>query len=285
MLSYRHGFHAGNHADVLKHMVLCLIMRALNDKDKPYTVIDTHAGAGIYDMTSAFARKNSEFASGWLKIAKNERLKELVPEYWQAWEKAQSEPGANKGNMYPGSPFIEYALARRSDSIFLNDIHKAEYESLLQIFKRKRNVRVEFRACQDTIAALLPPIKKRGLILIDPPYENEHEYRWTVDAVKKGLGRFEQGIFAIWYPVLGRLHDHSRNLTQQIRRLNRPLLQVELRVSEQQEEYGMCGSGMLIVNYPYLIDEKLEPVVGELYQCLCDPEKGSARLEILNEKS
>lgn len=285
MLSYRHGFHAGNHADVLKHMVLCLLLRALNDKDKPYTVIDTHAGAGLYDMTSAFARKNSEFNTGWLKIADNATLQELVPEYYESYAKAQNEPNANRGHMYPGSPFIEYCLARSSDSIFLNDAHPGEFESLLQIFKRKRNVRVELRQCQDTINALLPPLKKRGLILIDPPYENEQEYRWTVDAVKKGLGRFEQGIFAVWYPVLGRLHDRSKNLVQQMKRLNRPLLQVELRVSEQQEEYGMCGSGMLIVNYPYLIDQKLEPIVGELYQSLCDSQTGSAKIEVLNAKA
>ena len=285
MLSYRHGFHAGNHADVLKHMVLCLLLRALNEKDKPYTVIDTHAGAGIYDMTSAFARKNSEFTSGWLKVAENGVLQELVPEYYEAFDKAQKEPYATRGQMYPGSPFIEYCLARQCDSIFLNDAHKAEFESLLQIFKRKRNVRVELRQCQDTINALLPPLKKRGLILIDPPYENEQEYRWTVDALKRGLGRFEQGIYAIWYPVLGRLHDHSKNLVQQVKRLNRPLLQVELRVTEQQEEYGMCGSGLLIINYPYMIDHKLEPIIGELYQSLCDPNLGSAKLEIINAKA
>lgn len=285
MLSYRHGFHAGNHADVLKHMVVCLIMRSLLEKDKPFTVIDTHAGAGLYDLTSNFARKNSEFNTGLGLIKDNQRLQELIPEYYEVIAKAQEEPDAHRGNMYPGSPYFEYALARPSDSIFLNDTHPSEFESLLQIFKRKRNVRVELRRCQETINALLPPLKKRGLILIDPPYEDAQEYHWTVDAVKKGLGRFEQGIYAVWYPVLGRINDHSKNLVQAIKRLNRPLLQVELCVSEQQEEWGMCGSGMLIVNYPYQIDTKLEPIVDELYQVLCDPQHGSAKLEVLNQKA
>lgn len=283
MLSYRHGFHAGNHADVLKHLTLCLILRALGEKDKPYTIIDTHAGAGLYDLSSGFARKTNEAQSGYLKIADNERLKALVPEYFEVIAAAHKMPNAAR-SMYPGSPFFEYQLSRPSDTIFVNDAHPAEYESLLNIFKSTRNVRVELRTCDKTIAALLPPLKKRGLILIDPPYEDEREYRQTVDAVKKGLARFEQGIYAIWYPVLARMQDHSRNLVQAMRRLNRPLLQVELCVSAQAEDYGMCGSGMLVVNYPYQLEARLEPVVDELYQKLCDPNEGSAKLEILNAK-
>lgn len=283
MLSYRHGFHAGNHADVLKHLTLCLILRALGEKDKPFTVIDTHAGAGLYSLKSNFARKTSEADTGWRIIADNARLKELVPEYYKVCAAANQVPNAS-GDMYPGSPFIEEQLCRPDTTIFLNDAHPAEFESLLAIFKRKRNVRVELRRCSETINALLPPLKKRGLIFIDPPYEDQIEYRTTVDAVKKGLGRFEQGIYVVWYPVLARLNDHSRNLVQAVKRLNRPLLQVELRVGPQEEEFGMCGSGMLIVNYPYKLDETLDPVVAELYRTLCDPETGSARLEILNPR-
>lgn len=283
MLSYRHGFHAGNHADVLKHLTLCLILRALGEKDKPFTVIDTHAGAGLYSLKSNFARKTSEADTGWRIIADNARLKELVPEYYKVCAAANQVPNAS-GDMYPGSPFIEEQLCRPDTTIFLNDAHPAEFESLLAIFKRKRNVRVELRRCSETINALLPPLKKRGLIFIDPPYEDQIEYRTTVDAVKKGLGRFEQGIYVVWYPVLARLNDHSRNLVQAVKRLNRPLLQVELRVGPQEEEFGMCGSGMLIVNYPYKLDETLDPVVAELYRTLCAPETGSARLEILNPR-
>lgn len=284
MLSYRHGFHAGNHADVLKHMTVCLIMRSLLKKDKPFTVVDTHAGSGLYDLNSGFARKNNEYNTGWELIKDNERLQKLVPEFYEVVAKAQEEVDANKGHMYPGSPYFEYALSRSSDSIFLNDTHPSEFERLLQIFKRKRNVRVELRQCLDTINALLPPIKRRGLILIDPPYEKEQEYRQTVEAVKKGLGRFEQGIYAVWYPVLARMNDHSKNLVHAMRRLNRPLLQVELCVSEQKEDFGMCGSGMLIVNYPFKLYDALEGVVDELYNVLADADTGSAKLEILVEK-
>ena len=103
MLSYRHGFHAGNHADVLKHMTVCLIMRSLLEKDKPFTVVDTHAGSGLYDLNSGFARKNNEYNTGWELIKDNERLQKLVPEFYEVVAKAQEEVDANKGHMYPGS--------------------------------------------------------------------------------------------------------------------------------------------------------------------------------------
>lgn len=280
MLSYRHGFHAGNHADVLKHMTLCLIMRSLTQKDKPATFIDTHSGAGLYDLTSDFARKNSEFQSGWELIKDHARLQELVPEYYRVCAQALKEPHASKC-MYPGSPYFTYTLARPCDSLFFNDLHPAEYESLLQIFKHKQHVRVEMRACSDTLNALLPPLKKRGLIFIDPAYENKQEYIWCINDIKKSLGLFKQGVYAIWYPVLARIHDHSKNLTQGLKRLNVPLLQVELRVQAQEEEFGMCGSGLLIINPPYQLEDKLEPVINELYKSLCDNKTGNARLELL----
>ena len=254
MLSYRHGFHAGNHADVLKHMTLCLIMRALTQKDKPATFIDTHSGAGLYDLTSGFASKNLEYNTGWDLIKDNAKLQELIPEYYKVCAQALKEPNASRV-MYPGSPYFEYALARPSDSLFFHDTHPAEYESLLQIFKHKAHIRVELRSCSDTINALLPPLKKRGLIFIDPPYEDKQEYTKVVSDIKKGLGLFKQGVFALWYPVLARMQDHSKNLTQALKRLNMPLLQVELRVSA--------------------------PIVEELYKSLCDPQTGIARLELL----
>lgn len=280
MLSYRHGYHAGNHADVLKHMVLCLILRSLLKKDKPFTVIDTHAGAGLYDLNSNFARKNLEYETGFAKIKDNAKLKALVPEYYQVIEQAKQL--YKKDSLYPGSPFFEAQLTRKSETIFLSDLHKAEFESLYDIFKHNGKVKVELQDGLASLKALLPPVKKRGLILIDPSYELKKDYIEVVRAIKEGHRRFNQGIFALWYPVLSRLQDHSKNLVQDLKRTNIPLLQVEIRVDKQEEDYGMCGSGMLILNYPYQLDEMLEPIVGELYKCLCDPHSGSAKLEIIN---
>lgn len=283
MLSYRHGYHAGNHADILKHMVLCLILRSLLQKDKPYTVIDTHSGAGLYDLSSSFSQKNHEYETGFSKIKDNAVLQKLVPEFYEVVEKAHQVQGASK-LMYPGSPFFTASLSRKTDSIFLRDLHKAEFESLYDIFKRQRNVHVELGDGLQSLKALLPPVKKRGLILIDPSYEIKHDYIAVVKAVKEINQRFSQGIVAIWYPVLARLNDQSKKLTHELSRLNIPMLQVEMRVSKQEEEFGMCGSGMLVLNFPYNLDQTLEPIVGELYSSLCDPQEGTARLSIVVEK-
>lgn len=317
MLSYRHGFHAGNHADILKHMTLCLLMRSLGRKDKPMTVIDTHAGAGLYSLHSSFAQKNREFESGLSAVIDDPVLQEYVPEFYDVLSRANQrnpfrrpeikkteEPTTdtestndrlytpaelkerlNKGSdfVYPGSPFFEFCLSRRDDSVFLSDLHTAEFESLRSIFKDKRKMHIELKDGLAGLKALLPPIKKRGLILIDPSYELKTDYRETVRAVKEGASRFNQGVFAVWYPVLSRLQDRSKNLTQELRRTGLPLLQAEIRVSAQQEEYGMCGSGMLIVNFPYRFEEEAEPVIGRLYEKLCDQD-GGAVLKVLNEK-
>lgn len=329
MLSYRHGYHAGNHADILKHMTLCVLLRSLLQKDKPFTLIDTHAGAGMYDLSSTFAQKNVEYTTGLSKIINNPQLLKLVPEFYQVVTAAnQNQRSSFKaqgsetkidaessvdsevrlfGNtgrieldvdldklqqrleagqlLYPGSPFFEAYLSRRSDTVFLSDLHTSEFESLRELFKRQRKVHIELQDGLASLKALLPPIKKRGLILIDPSYEMKSDYRAVVKAVKEGHARFNQGIFAVWYPVLSRLQDHSKNLVQELRRLNLPLLQVELCVEAQQEDFGMCGSGMLIVNYPYQIEQTLEPIVGELYAKLCDPKNGGAKLMIINEKA
>lgn len=331
MLSYRHGYHAGNHADILKHMTLCVLLRSLLHKDKPFTLIDTHAGAGMYDLSSTFAQKNMEYTTGLSKIINNPQLLKLVPEFYQvvtaanqnqrspfkaptpktettvdAAERAESEVRlfGNTGRVelevdldklqqkleagqliYPGSPFFESYLSRRNDTVFLSDLHTSEFESLREIFKRQRKVHIELQDGLASLKALLPPVKKRGLILIDPSYEMKSDYRTVVKAVKEGHARFNQGIFAIWYPVLSRLQDHSKNLVQELRRLNLPLMQIELCVEAQQEDFGMCGSGMLIVNYPYQLEQTLEPIVGELYAQLCDPNQGGAKLMIINEKA
>lgn len=279
MLSYRHGFHAGNHADIIKHLTLCLLLRALNQKDKPYSIIDTHSGAGIYSQNSAFAQKNEEYQSGINKILQNRDLKRLVPEYYDTLDKLrQQDP-----SLMPGSPYLEAQLSREQDKLTFIDLHPAEAESLHKIFRRDHRINVQNRDGLEAIAALLPPTPRRGLCFIDPAYEEKNEYHELVKALKKGLARWAVGIYAVWYPVLGRLSDHSKELTQELRRLNVPLLQAELCIEPQQEIRGMCGSGMLIINYPYGLEKDLEEVVGALYKNLCG-EGGTAKVKILTKR-
>lgn len=277
MLSYKHGFHSGNHADIIKHMTLCLMMRCLNRKDKPYIVIDTHAGSGLYRLDGFMAQKNQEYKTGISKILDNEKLKELVPEFYTVYNEANFE----LKNAYPGSPFFESELAREIDKITLIDLHSGEFENLRSNFKKDPRINIQCRDGLEALNALLPPTPRRGMVFIDPPYEEKTEYVDLVKAVKLGTKKWNTGIFVIWYPVLGKLRDHSKNITQELKRLNLPMLQAELCIEPQEEEFGMCGSGMLILNYPYGLDEMLSPVMDELYKSLCR-KGGSARLKVLN---
>ena len=281
MLSYRHAFHAGNHADVLKHMVLCLLLRHLNKKDKPYAVLDTHAGAGMYALNQAYAQKNSEYMSGIGKILHHRELRDLVPEYYQVIDSINTSKSGI--NFYPGSPLFSCALSRESERIYLCELHRSEFETVYKNFKRDRRVSINHTDGFEAMKSMLPLNPKRGLCLIDPSYELKSDYTMVLKALKTGLSRFPTGIFAIWYPVLGKLKDHSKNLTFDIKRTNAPLLQVELNIDGQSDDFGMNGSGMLIVNYPYGLYEELEQIMGPLFTALKDG-KGSARLRILNEK-
>ncbi len=276
MLSYRHGFHAANHADILKHMILCLLLRALNRKEKPYSIIDTHSGSGIYNLKSAMALKNQEFRSGIQRVINNKGLKKIVPEFFEVLEQLR----AVDEQAYPGSPYFSASLMRDFDKLTLIDLHPTEFENLRRNFRRDERINIQNRDGLEALGAILPPMPRRGMCFIDPAYEEKNDYHALVKALKVGLSRWSTGVYAVWYPVLGKLKDHSKNLVSDIKRLNVPLIQAELRVDEQDEVYGMCGSGMLILNYPYGLDKDLSALISELYKCLCN-EKGEAKLKIL----
>ncbi len=280
MLSYRHAFHAGNHADVLKHITESLILRRLLQKDKPCCYMDTHAGAGIYALRQGYAMQNQEYAEGIELIAQSSRLRELLPEYFAAIKALNT---AGDTAYYPGSPYIAASMLRAQDKLYLYELHHTEFETLRRNFSRDRRVQVNFGDGFAALTTQLPPPVRRGLCLIDPSYELKSDYHTVIKTLKQGLARFNVGIFALWYPVLGRLQDHSRELVQDARRLKVPLLQVEMCPQAQTDERGMCGSGMLIFNYPYTLFAELEAVMSELYPLLCGQE-GSAKLRILVEK-
>ncbi|MCR5537257.1 MAG: 23S rRNA (adenine(2030)-N(6))-methyltransferase RlmJ [Succinivibrio sp.] len=276
MLSYRHGFHAGNHADVLKHLTLCLVLRHLNLKDKPYSLIDTHAGAGIYALTSVFAEKTREYRQGYKLIENCQELRALVPEYFEVIDSLpKDEP------LYPGSPYFEARLSRTSDKLSLSELHPSDEQALFDCLHQDRRINITRRDGLESLHAILPPTPRRGLCFIDPPYEEENEYYLVIKALKDALRRWETGIYAIWYPVLGRQLDKSKWLVSELKRLHVSALQAELMVTRQDPERGMQGSGLVILNYPYGIESELEKVLNLLYHKLCD-EEGKARLVLLN---
>ena len=202
MLSYRHGFHAGNHADVLKHVALVALLRDLTRKDKPLVVLDTHAGAGTYSLEQGFAVRNAEFRDGIAMLWERNDLPEPVADY-RDQVRFVNPDGVLRH--YPGSPRIALGVLRPQDRLRLFELHGTEAKILAQQFAQdSRRVTVTAGDGFAGLKAVLPPPSRRGLVLIDPSYELASDYRAVVTALREGMQRFATGTFAVWYPLLQR---------------------------------------------------------------------------------
>ena len=264
MLSYRHAFHAGNHADVLKHYVLSLVLDYFNQKTAPYWMIDTHAGAGIYGLDSTFAKKNGEFEDGIARLFAAESLPKSLADFVALIKSCN----ANNLHFYPGSPKIAEHFLRAGDKLRLFELHPSDCKLLLENFSHKgRQTKIEMQDGFAGIKACLPPPTKRGVVLIDPPYELKSDYSRVVDCLKDSLKRFATGTYLVWYPLLQR--SEPTEMIKQLLALNTDYLQVEMTVQAPSiEGYGMHGSGMLIVNPPYTLPKLLDETLPILTQLL-----------------
>ena len=266
MLSYRHAFHAGNHADVLKHYVLTLVLDYFNQKDKPYCYVDTHAGAGMYALTSEFAQKNVEFETGIAKLMTTKNLPESVVDF----VKIMSRFNENKAlNFYPGSPKIAEVLLRPDDKLRLFELHPSDCKLLIENFRgNARQTKIFQQDGFAGIKACLPPPSKRAVVLIDPSYELKEDYQKVVTCIKDCLNRFATGTYMVWYPLLQR--PEPSNMIEKLIALSASWLQVELTVQAPNSDgYGMHGSGMFIINPPYILPKILDeaiPVLTEFLQ-------------------
>ena len=265
MLSYRHAFHAGNHADVLKHYVLSLVLAYLNQKPKPYWVIDTHAGAGMYALKSEFAQKNAEFENGIARLFAAENLPESLADFVKL---VKSFNENNKLNFYPGSPKIAQSYLRQDDKLRLFELHPSDYKLLIENFSHKhRQTKIDMQDGFAGIKACLPPPTKRGVVLIDPPYELKDDYQRVVDCVQDSLKRFATGTYIIWYPLLQR--PEPQQMVGKLMDLNTSWLQVEMTVQAPSDDgYGMHGSGMFIINPPYILFDILDEAMPILTRLL-----------------
>ena len=264
MLSYRHAFHSGNHADVLKHYVFSLVLDYFNQKDKPYWVIDTHAGAGMYALESEFAQKNAEFINGIARLMVAENLSESLANFVKIIKTYNEN---NALNFYPGSPKIAEYLIRAGDKLRLFELHPSDCKLLLENFKGKgRQTKIELQDGFSGIKACLPPPAKRGLVLIDPPYELKDDYQKVVDCIQDSLKRFATGTYCIWYPLLQR--DEPLAMVDALKSLQpNNWLDVSLSVEAPSADgYGMFGSGMCIINPPWTLPKMLE----QSMPMLCD---------------
>lgn len=262
MLSYRHGFHAGNHADVLKHLCLLVILEKLTAKDKPAVYIDTHAGAGLYDLESPEATKTSEYLTGVDKLKNYSGNNPDITSYQQIIARYLAR------QQYPGSPMLALEVLRETDKLHLMELHNSEIDNLRDNLNHRR-VTVHHRDGFEGLIALVPPAQKRGLVLIDPAYERADEYLQVTNNLQKAIRKWPTGVYAIWYPLLsaraGKKAGQSQNMLAQLVSLApKNALNVSFEVSDPRDDLDMYGSGLLIINPPWQLDEALQLIGSEL---------------------
>lgn len=262
LLSYRHSFHAGNFADVLKHIVLIEILEYLTGKEKPFEYIDTHAGAGLFDLSHGHAEKLEEYRDGIGKLWGGD---------WRGlsryFEIIKAHNHAGKLIYYPGSPLIAMHFLRPQDKAWLYELHPADLKRIEKNTRSNRQVRVTCQDGHQGLLAVLPPASRRGLVLIDPSYEVKSEYEQVIETVSKAYRKFSTGIYAIWYPVVERTRVQQL-LDGLVNSGIRDVQRFELGVAPDSDGGGMTASGMIVINPPWTLFKKMSLVLPELVSAL-----------------
>ena len=277
MLSYRHGFHAGNHADALKHTVLVQLLAYLTQKDKPLWFIDTHAGAAAYALDEGYATKNAEYESGIGRLWAREDLPQAVADY-VAQVRAFNPGGALR--RYPGSPQLALQLLRKQDRLRMFELHSTESRLLQKYFGDDAPRAIAYAG--DGFAglqAVLPPPSRRALVLMDPSYEDKADYRRVLAALRDAQKRFRSGVYAVWYPQVQR--RESRQFPEQLKRLqDKDWLHATLSVKKPVAGgLGLHGSGMFILNPPWLLPKALDLALPWLAKVLAQDAAAGFSLE------
>lgn len=271
-MNYRHAFHAGNHADVLKHVVLAWMIERLKAKAAPFRVLDSHAGIGIYDLTGEAAGRTGEWRDGVGRLYDETGAAlplsppaEAVLAPWRSAVAAVNDDGALR--RYPGSPEIARLALRPQDRLALNELHPEDHASLASAYRRDARIRITNRHADLVVKAQLPPPERRGIVLIDPAYEATDEADRAIAMLAEGHRRFATGIFVLWYPVTG--DDLSRRIERDAKALALPkTLDLRLDVRKPVSGAGLAGSGLLIVNPPWPLEETLRDLLPELVERL-----------------
>lgn len=260
MLAYRHAFHAGNHADVLKHLILTQVLRYMGEKDKPYTLVDTHAGAGGYSIEGQYAQKKGEYVHGVSRLWDAKDLPEPLANYMEPVRAFNTD---GQLRQYPGSPAIANLLMRAEDRLRVYELHPTDFRILETYLSTRPNTQVSDKDGFSALRAELPPPSRRAVVLMDPSYELKTDYAKVVTAVREGLERFAEGVFLIWYPQLQLLE--SAQLAQRLKAAadagaKKGWLHVRLTVQQQADVrgFGMLGSGMFVINPPFTLHDELQ---------------------------
>lgn len=274
-MNYRHGYHAGNFADVFKHAVLARVLVLMGAKDAPFRMIDTHAGAGRYNLDGDKAKATAESNSGIRKLLANlpagEALTLLQP-YLRAIEKYVPA--------YPGSPLIVQTLTRPRDAMVFCELHPEEFAALEKTVGRDRRTKCLLLDGWTALKSLLPPKERRGVVLIDPPYEDPSEFRRVADGIEEAISRFATGVFLIWYPIKNR-HDTDAAIRRILRTAGKPALKLEFEMETPQAEGPLRATGLVVINPPWKLKEECGLLLPALRQSLADKDRGAVRIEAI----
>jgi 23S rRNA (adenine2030-N6)-methyltransferase len=291
-MNYRHAFHAGNFADVLKHVVLARMIEHLKEKPTPFRVVDLHAGAGLYVLTGEAAQRTAEFRDGVGRLYRPATLeRQPLPVAAEAllapWRKvvASVNDGASL-TRYPGSPEIARTLAREQDRLVLNELHIEDHAALAARFRRERRASISRLDAWTAAKALLPPPERRGLVLIDPPYEAAGEVARALDGLAAAHRRFAAGLFCLWYPI--KAQAEADTLARLAAALGLPkTLRAELTVRRADRADRLNGCGLILVNPPWRLPAELSVLMPALAKRLADEAarfRGGTRIEWLVEE-
>ncbi|SDG59301.1 23S rRNA (adenine2030-N6)-methyltransferase [Pseudomonas benzenivorans] len=278
-MNYRHAFHAGNHADVLKHLILSRLIALLSRKEAPFAYLDSHAGVGLYDLAGDQASRTGEWQDGIARLWQAEDLPEQLLDYLEV-VRAMNPDGVLRH--YPGSPELARLLTREQDRLQLNEKHPEDGRLLKENMAGDRRVAVHLGEGWHVPRALLPTREKRVLLLIDPPFEQADELERCVQALNEAIGRMRQAVVAIWYPIkdLQQLRRFYRDLEKSAAP---KLLRVELYVQPTDQAQRLNGSGLVISNPPWGLEEELKQLLPWLAERLAQSQ-GGWRLDWLIEE-
>jgi 23S rRNA (adenine2030-N6)-methyltransferase len=288
MFSYRHAFHAGNHADVLKHTVLVAVLQHLIQKEAALTVLDTHAGAGLYRLDGDYAHASGEAAEGFLRLAQAPALAPALQEYVDLVRSFNASAASTK--IYPGSPFIAQRLLRAHDRLKLFELHPTDHRLLagnVAQLEAGRQVAILLEDGFEGLKKFLPPPARRALVLCDPSYEIKSDYGRVVDMVDDALRRFATGTYAVWYPIIARqeAHDLPRRLKQLATKAGKGWLHATLTVKSSkitplaEKRPGLPASGMFLINPPYTLHGALKEALPQMQQLLAQDRHAAHSLE------
>ncbi len=285
-MNYRHVYHAGNFADVVKHVVLALTIEHLKLKDTPFRIIDTHAGVGLYALNHGPAERTGEWRTGIGRLFGAEAaplpapVADLLAPYLDLIAAENADAPDGQITRYPGSPLIARRLMRRGDQLVVNELHADDRVRLAELFARDGQVKVLGLDGWIALKSLLPPKERRGLILIDPPFEEHNELIRLTEALKEAIRRFETGTYVIWYPIkdekiIARFH---RAIAESCAR-ECLIAEVMLRTARHPEKLNGCG--LVVVNPPWKLESQLRVVLPHLAERLGQGEGAQSRLEWL----